>query len=553
MNVDDLFVQLGQFGPFQFQQYILLAFPIVFSAYQTITFLFTTSVPNFRCLVPECEDEYYTEFDEPWLNSALPFKGRLPEQCLRFKPLSDFTRNSSDMCSAYSLFDERDSIPCDRYVFTKDEVTIASEFEIVCEDNGWKLFIVVMNTYLGFIIGMPIAGIISDRIGRKTVMIYSWFLQSLIAIAQSFSRNYKTFLILQTMGALCCGAYNAGFVMALETLGPASRVLGNALISCFHTLGQANVGMTMWLWRDWRIMNRILYGPGLLLCPIYFWLVPESVRWLISRGRSAEAMEVCRKIAGINNRHLSTEFEDNVRALAEVNIIVCRTIEEPPHPVVQNEESTDLSLATNNDNNGGNDAPHTIVEIATPKSRLPKILKSKILLLRLFYCVIVWSSVSMLFSALSMKSVTISGNKYLNFILAVLVELPGYMASYVVMDTVDIGRRMYMSITVSLTALCCFLFFFIQQCECLQKWKIATFLTAKLSITSSFAVLYIYTSEMFPTEIRNSILGICSMAAHVGSVFAPITILLVSEIAKLTLIFYGISVLSLLAIEHFIF
>jgi len=37
-----------------------------------------------------------------------------------------------------------------------------------------------------------------------------------------------------------------------------------------------------------------------------------------------------------------------------------------------------------------------------------------------------------------------------------------------------------------------------------------------------------YTAEMFPTEIRHSLLGICSMFGRIGSMVAPQTPLLVS-------------------------
>lgn len=48
----------------------------------------------------------------------------------------------------------------------------------------------------------------------------------------------------------------------------------------------------------------------------------------------------------------------------------------------------------------------------------------------------------------------------------------------------------------------------------------------KLSITATFAVIFVYTTELFPTVIRDTGLGICNSAARLGSIAAPYIALL---------------------------
>lgn len=50
----------------------------------------------------------------------------------------------------------------------------------------------------------------------------------------------------------------------------------------------------------------------------------------------------------------------------------------------------------------------------------------------------------------------------------------------------------------------------------------------KLAITSSYGTVYVFSTEQFPTVIRNAGLGACSMSARIGGILAPYINLLVS-------------------------
>lgn len=55
-----------------------------------------------------------------------------------------------------------------------------------------------------------------------------------------------------------------------------------------------------------------------------------------------------------------------------------------------------------------------------------------------------------------------------------------------------------------------------------QQWMIITLaMIGKLAITASYVSVYIFSSEQFPTVIRNAGLGAGSTCARIGSIMAP--------------------------------
>jgi hypothetical protein len=69
-------------------------------------------------------------------------------------------------------------------------------------------------------------------------------------------------------------------------------------------------------------------------------------------------------------------------------------------------------------------------------------------------------------------------------------------------------------------------FFFVTDLE----WaRLLLFLAGKFAITISYTVMYVYNAELFPTQLRHSLLGACVMFGQIGSILAPQTPLLVRK------------------------
>jgi nitrate/nitrite transporter NarK len=87
------------------------------------------------------------------------------------------------------------------------------------------------------------------------------------------------------------------------------------------------------------------------------------------------------------------------------------------------------------------------------------------------------------------------------------------------------------------------LIYFLQRYESLFRYAVSG---AKLSINLAFTINYEYTSELYPTYIRASGIGMASAVGKIGSIVMPWIVVYISEIGIFTpyLIFGSVSALA---------
>ncbi|XP_073837541.1 organic cation transporter protein-like [Musca autumnalis] len=231
--------------------------------------------------------------------------------------------------------------------------------------------------------------------------------------------------------------------------------------------------------QNWRVLLRIMYIPALVLF-IYFWILPESVRWLLSQRREEEAKAILKRAAKVNKRELPEHSLDKL--------------------ILANREK----LAN------------------TTEGKFPIKLAFTTLFWRIANCSFCWIVNVLVYYGLSLNAVLLDGDKYNNFVFIAMVEIPGFLLPLVIMDR--FGRRHSLFGCMFISGLCCLATIFMPKDEAIG--QLILFLIGKLAITASFQVLYFFTSEIFPTNLRNSLLSFCSMMGRFGSMVAPQTPLL---------------------------
>lgn len=393
---------------------------------------------------------------------------------------------------------------------------------MTCVENKWKLALVGSSHYAGIIIGTAAFGFLADYFGRKKIFIVSIVAMSLTGVGQALSNGYLTFIIFSLLNAIgAAGVYPLAFVLGLEMVGKRKREMAGVVLNYFYSIGEALVGIIAWIDGDWvHLQYWVSVPPLIFIC--YYWIIPESARWLIAKKFNLKALEVIRKVAKENgaelSQHIIDEFEKE-QVAEEVDVEKKESIEEP--------------------------------------ASYRGLLKSKILMLRCFILFLIWGTNAFVFYGLSLNAINLSGNIYLNFILGCLIEIPGNTIAWVCNFFIPqksiffsfpfrkqivinkFGRKLSLSFSLLACGVTLIVGGFIpQQIFWIQ---IFLFLFGKMAITSSFTIVFVYSAEMIPTLIRSSVVGTFSTLARFFSIVAPFVPILQQYYAFLPLLVFGSS------------
>lgn len=189
---------------------------------------------------------------------------------------------------------------------------VVNQFHFNTAMEGWF----VSCALLGCIIGVSVAGALSDKYGRKKVMLLAALLFLISSVGCMLAMDSVALITFRLVGGLgigvasmICPLYISEFsppgyrgrLVALYqlaiTIGIVAAYFSNAsLLSFSQTAG----GLTGWLQfvlveELWRSMIGIGLIPALIFL-IGLFFVPESPRWLVLKGREKEALFYLKKI-----------------------------------------------------------------------------------------------------------------------------------------------------------------------------------------------------------------------------------------------------------------
>jgi putative MFS transporter len=349
--------------------------------------------------------------------------------------------------------------------------------------------VLASGTFIGYFFGAALAGILGDVIGRRKVMVWSLVIYCVASLISATAQDWPFFMVMRIIAGVGTGGESAIVAPFLsEFCARKYRGTFTGSLAAFFSFGFVGAAILGYLVIPlspdaWRLVSVITALPIVMLL---WWrrALPESPRWLDSRGRTAEAAVIVERMEAV--------------------------VHAAGLPLLP-EQALDAS------------SPAPIAS-GSPLAKL-KALWSRQLAGITAMAWLMWLSITFSYYAfftwipglLVQSGMTITRSFSYSLVMY-LAQIPGYFSGAWLNE--KIGRR---STIVTYMALGGFsalgLALTHSDAEILTSGFLLSFF-----MNGTYAGVYAYTPEVFPTEVRATGMGVSSAIGRLGAIAAPILV-----------------------------
>ncbi|KAM9382368.1 solute carrier family 22 member 7 [Phaethornis superciliosus] len=477
MKFEDLLLQIGGFGRFQIFILFILCLPRINLPMHFLLHNFLAATPSHHCAIPHQEAFVNLTMEEILLIS-IP---REPDGT--FKSCEMFSQPQFHLLLNFSLQPENSSIiqHCQNgWVYDHSQFisTIATQWDLVCEQRGLKQATATFF-FIGVTVGAVVFGYLSDRFGRKAMLLLSLTCSVVFGMLSAASVSYSMLAITRTLtGVALSGVSLIVLPFGMEWVDIQHRTFTGILSSIFWSIGSMLLAVAAYLVREWHWLLVAVTAPCLLSI-VCLWWVPESARWLIANGKVKQAHRNLIRCARMNGKKEFAVSQEALRRMA-----------------------TDKKPG----------ASYSYISLfRTPVLRKISLCSGA-----------VWFGVAFSYYGMSMKLTGFGLNMYLSQFVFGIIEIPAKMVMYILVNRV--GRRQSQAWTLILTGLCTGANVIIP--KSLTSLRSIVAIMGKGFSEAAFTTVFLYTSELYPTVLRQNGMGYTSFMARLGGSLAPLVFLL---------------------------
>lgn len=220
-------------------------------------------------------------------------------------------------------FSETESI-CKEWIYDYDFLfgyrSMTSELNWVCQ-NSWKSIMGQSTYFIGSVVGTLALGILADIIGRLPVLILAHIAGILGNGLTIFATDEISFAICRFISGIATdNNFVMMYILVMEYIAPRMRTAGlNLCIGVFYCFGSViSPWIAVWL-GNWKLYLIATILPALVV-PFFYFFIPESAQWLISKNKLDKALICYEKIAKFNRKELDDNFiVDFKSVVSEIN------------------------------------------------------------------------------------------------------------------------------------------------------------------------------------------------------------------------------------------
>lgn len=443
---------------------------------------------NFRCFVPLCDGQEKS-YEETWLNFSIPKS----DKNNFLKEEEDFDKCKMYQAKPGSTKCHRDSfyinstVTCNHFVYENAtfEETASTVLNMVCDDS-YKATFQGTVLMLGLMVGCIVGGPLADKNGRRKTLIIATGILGPSTILGGFIPNFAAFSLLRfTTFTSISIIWIAGHTQLMELFDSKWRKLAYLILSLSYGLSNLITPLIGYLERDWKYMH--LYA-GLIVItafPLVVFCLVESIRWQILNGEAKSAEKLLLSVAKINGKRKLTEYDlFNIRHIIKVM-----------------------------------DTQHSEAEKKTGKLS-PRDMFRRKFILRTLITLSIWITSVVSFYALALNATELAGDIFLNHIYGLLAELPTTFVVYLLID--HLGRKFTMFIALLISGSSLITMAFVPKASAAA--IMALWLIGRIGSTCTLNVVWFYTAEIYPTNMRAQAIATCSMTARIFGAIAPFII-----------------------------
>uniref|UniRef100_A0A2R5LJP7 Putative synaptic vesicle transporter svop n=1 Tax=Ornithodoros turicata TaxID=34597 RepID=A0A2R5LJP7_9ACAR len=378
-----------------------------------------------------------------------------------------------------SWFVDKDvTVPCGRWEYNTSthKNTIVEQWDLVCK-NDWHRSAMQSIVMAGSLVGGLLFGDLSDRFGRRRVFFTCativFVFGSLAALSPGIGWfNAARFFL--AMGIAGCQATAVSLLM--EIMPPGYRMMMNVGFGIGYTIPLLLLPLLAYTLDSW---NYLQLGAGLfalLLLP-YWFIIQESPRWLMTKGRLEEAEAALVRILRINRK---------------------------PVPAM---EQIMTELVLHSTNIPRESAFRFLDFFSTPRLR-----RNTLVLFSL------WTLGSLVYYNIVLASTAVPGNPYVNYALSAFAEIPAALVGLYIARRWP--RRKSQCTALFLAGLAAIPRPFLPRGSPI--WlNISSHMLIRFFILSSGFIKWIMVLEVFPTTARSFGFACCLTCSRFGGMVAP--------------------------------